>query len=55
VHDLIAHPQLRTRRMPVHGQMVEVPASPWQAAAEGDFAQAPALNAHGAAISAEFA
>ena len=55
VNDLIAHPQLRTRRMRVNGQSVEVPASPWGAADEGDFAQAPALDAHGAAIRAEFA
>jgi hypothetical protein len=31
-----------------------VPASPWGAADEGDFAPAPALDAHGAAIRAEF-
>jgi len=54
VHDLIAHPQLRTRGMQVNGQAVEVPASPWGAADEGDFAPAPALDAHGAAIRAEF-
>ena len=29
VHDLITHPQLRTRRMDVHGRAVEVPATPY--------------------------
>jgi crotonobetainyl-CoA:carnitine CoA-transferase CaiB-like acyl-CoA transferase len=56
VHDLIAHPQLRTRRMPVGGHTVEVPAAPWGTEWDGDtFAAAPALDAHGAAIRAEFA
>jgi crotonobetainyl-CoA:carnitine CoA-transferase CaiB-like acyl-CoA transferase len=56
VHDLIAHPQLRTRRMPVGGHVVEVPAAPWGTEWDGDtFAAAPALDAHGAAIRAEFA
>jgi crotonobetainyl-CoA:carnitine CoA-transferase CaiB-like acyl-CoA transferase len=56
VHDLIAHPQLRTRRMPVGGNVVEVPAAPWGTEWDGDtFAAAPALDAHGAAIRAEFA
>jgi len=56
VHDLIDHPQLRTRRMPVGGHVVEVPAAPWGTEWDGDtFAAAPALDAHGAAIRAEFA
>lgn len=55
VHDLIEHPQLRTRRMNVHGRSVEVPASPWGVEWEGaEFAEAPALDADGAAIRAEF-
>ena len=55
VHDLIEHSQLRTRPMPVHGRSVDVPASPWGVAWEAEaFAQAPALNAHGDAIRAEF-
>ena len=29
VHDLIDHPQLRTRRMPVGNRTVEVPEAPW--------------------------
>ena len=56
VHDLIEHPQLRTRRMPVAGRMVEVPASPWSV--EWDPAQyppAPRVDQHGEAIRAEFA
>ena len=55
VHDLIEHSQLRTREMPVHGRNIEVPASPWGVEWEADaFAEAPALNAHGAAIRSEF-
>ncbi len=56
VHDLIEHPQLRTQRMNVNGKPVDVPASPWGVEWEGEgFADAPALDAHGAAIRAEFA
>ncbi len=48
VHDLIQHPQLRTRNMPVHGRMVEVPAPPcvseWD---EASFAPAPRVGEHG--------
>jgi itaconate CoA-transferase len=29
VHDLITHPQFRTRPMRVHGRTVEVPATPY--------------------------
>ncbi len=55
VHDLIEHPQLRTRPMRVHGHTVDVPASPWGMEWEGDgFAEAPGLDAHGDAIRAEF-
>jgi itaconate CoA-transferase len=55
VHDLIEHPQLRTRRMVVNGRSVEVPASPWGVAWDAaEFTEAPALDAHGAAIRAEF-
>jgi itaconate CoA-transferase len=56
VHDLIEHPQLRTRRMAVQGRTIEVPATPWAQEWDGDrFPEAPALDAHGAAIRAEFA
>lgn len=55
VHDLIAHPQLRTRPMPVHGHTVEVPAVPWGVEWErAAFAAAPEVDAQGAAIRAEF-
>lgn len=56
VHDLVEHPQLCTRPMPVQGRTVELPASPW--GVEWDpaaFAEAPALDAQGARIRAEFA
>lgn len=56
VDDLIEHPQLRTQPMKVQGHSVEVPASPWGVEWDsGQFAEAPALDAHGAAIRAEFA
>ncbi len=55
VYDLIEHPQLRTRPMAVHGRRVEVPAVPWGVPWESpEFPEAPALDAHGAAIRAEF-
>jgi crotonobetainyl-CoA:carnitine CoA-transferase CaiB-like acyl-CoA transferase len=55
VYDLIEHPQLRTRRMTVHGRGVEVPASPWGVEWDaGEFAEAPALDADGATIREEF-
>jgi itaconate CoA-transferase len=56
VDDLVAHPQLRTRPMPVGGHTVAMPAPPWEVEWEADaFAPAPALDAHGAAIRAEVA
>ena len=56
VHDLIAHPQLRTRPMWVNGHRTEVPAPPWGVEWEQRaYAPAPALDAHGAAIREEFA
>jgi itaconate CoA-transferase len=56
VHDLIEHPQLRTRRMLVQGKPVDIPAAPWGMQWDGaTFDEAPALDAHGAAIRAEFA
>jgi itaconate CoA-transferase len=56
VHDLIQHPQLRTRTMPVGSRTVEVPATPWAAEWDADaYAPVPALNQHGPALRAEFA
>ena len=48
VHDLISHPQLRTREMVVGGRPVQVPASPF--VMEWDdpvFRQMPRINEHG--------
>ena len=48
VHDLISHPQLRTREMNVGGRLVQVPASPY--VTEWDdpsFRPVPAINEHG--------
>lgn len=56
VHDLIQHPQLRTRSMQVGGRTVEVPATPWSVEWERDtYAAAPALNEHEHKIRDEFA
>ncbi len=55
VQDLIEHSQLRTRAMPVGDETVQVPAAPWGTPWDAErFAPAPALDAHGAAIRAEF-
>ena len=55
VYDLIQHSQLRTRRMPVQGRDVEVPASPWGVEWDSDrFAATPALDEHGQALRDEF-
>ena len=56
LNDLIEHPQLRTRRMPVGPRSIEVPAVPWVSEWDGEsFAAAPAVDEHGAALRAEFA
>ncbi len=56
VYDLIEHPQLRTRRMMVKGRPVDVPAPPWGMEwDEPTFPEAPALDAQGEALRAEFA
>ncbi len=55
VQDLIVHPQLRTRRMKVHGRSTDVPASPWITEWDDEsYASAPGLDQHGAALRAEF-
>lgn len=56
VQDLIVHPQLRTRRMPVGRHLAEVPAIPWATPWDDEvYAAAPGLDEHGAALRAEFA
>jgi crotonobetainyl-CoA:carnitine CoA-transferase CaiB-like acyl-CoA transferase len=53
--DLIEHPQLRTRRMPVGERSVDIPAPPWINDWDSDsFAPVPAIDQHGAAIRREF-
>jgi itaconate CoA-transferase len=55
VYDLIEHPQLRTRAMPVEGRTIDVPASPWIAPWDRDaFPEAPALDADGESLRREF-
>jgi len=55
VHDLIAHPQLKTKRMKVQGKDVEVPVSPWLGPWDTEtFAEAPQLNEHGHRLRTEF-
>ena len=48
VHDLISHPQLRTRQMMVGGRPAQVPASPfvteWD---DAEYRAVPAINEHG--------
>jgi itaconate CoA-transferase len=56
VHDLIEHPQLRTRSMPVAGRVADVPASPWRMPWDAEqFPAAPRLDQHGASLRSEFA
>jgi crotonobetainyl-CoA:carnitine CoA-transferase CaiB-like acyl-CoA transferase len=56
VQDLIEHPQLRLREMPVNGERAWIPAPPcvtqWD---EPVFRPAPALGAQGEALRQEFA
>ena len=48
VHDLIKHPQLRTRSMMVNGQTAQVPATPYITDWDDDaFDVAPAVGSHG--------
>jgi crotonobetainyl-CoA:carnitine CoA-transferase CaiB-like acyl-CoA transferase len=55
VPDLMAHPQLRTRRMPVHGESTEMPAIPYASEwDDAEFPPAPGIDEQGAAIRAEF-
>jgi itaconate CoA-transferase len=55
VHDLIQHPQLRTRPMKVRGLVAEIPATPY--ATEWDeafYPQAPMVDQNGDALRREF-
>lgn len=50
VYDLIEHPQLRTRPMPVHGRTIEVPAPPCVTPWDDDaFREAPSIEGKGPA------
>ena len=54
--DLIEHPQLRTRPMPVGPRSVEMPATPWASEWDGEsYAPAPQIDEHGTLIRREFA
>jgi itaconate CoA-transferase len=56
VYNLMEHPQLRTKRMPVRGKEVEVPASPWRMEWDADsYPAAPELDAQGQRLREEFA
>ncbi len=55
VQDLIAHPQLRTRRMPVGTKSLEVPALPWITEWDSEaYPPAPDIDQHGHALREEF-
>jgi len=55
VQDLIEHPQLRTRSMPVGERSIEVAALPWITEWDpSSYRPVPAVNQHGEAIRAEF-
>ncbi len=55
VHDLIEHPQLRTKRMLVRGKEIEMPTAPWGMEWDAPcFAPAPNLDEHGQALREEF-
>ena len=51
VHDLIAHPQLRTRPMPVNGRVIELPAIPYITEWDDEsYRPIPGVDEHGDAI-----
>lgn len=55
VHDLIQHPQLRTRNMPVNSQSIQLPATPYATPwDEAEFRPAPRVGEHTAALREEF-
>lgn len=53
IADFAVHPQLRTNAANANGQPVDLPAHPWLAAADMP-RDVPEIDAHGAAIRAEF-
>lgn len=56
VHDLIGHPQLRTRAMSVRGRTVQVPANPYITEWDDErFPPIPGLGEHGALPGGDFA
>ena len=56
LNDLIEHPQLRTRRMPVGPRSVEMPALPWASEWDGEtYPPAPRIDEHGPKLRREFA
>ena len=55
VHDLIEHPQLRTRPMQVNGRTALISAPPYRTEwDDAGFAPAPTIDQHGDAPRAEF-
>ena len=55
VHELIEHPQLRTRPMQVGGREVLIPATPFVTEWEDQsYASVPRLGEHSAMLRAEF-
>jgi len=54
VHDLIQHPQLRTRPMTVHGRPAQIPATPYRTEWDDEaYPPAPRIDEHGPAIREE--
>jgi crotonobetainyl-CoA:carnitine CoA-transferase CaiB-like acyl-CoA transferase len=55
VHDLIEHPQLRTRPMEVNGRIAQVPATPYRTEWDDPaYPAVPGIDQHGARIREEF-
>jgi itaconate CoA-transferase len=55
VHDLIAHPQLRTRPMTVHGKTVAIPAIPYITEWDDEsYREVPQIGEQGSSIANEF-
>jgi itaconate CoA-transferase len=55
VYNLIEHPQLRTKRMPVRGKEIDMPSSPWGMEWDtASYPSAPDLDAQGQSLREEF-